>query len=68
LIKQNEIAFSNQIFDQILKRDEGSLQNDMLMDKKIFKVYRKDNDEEREDVSVNQRSNSNAKSLRSDNE
>jgi len=66
LIKQNEIAFSNQIFDQILKRDEGSLQNNMLMDKKIFKIYRKDNDGEREDVSVNQRSNSNAKSLRSD--
>ena len=55
MIKQNEIAFSNQIFDQILKRDEGSLQNNMLMDKKIFKVYRKDNDGEREDVSVNQR-------------
>ena len=67
MIKQNEIAFSNQIFDQILKRDEGSLQNDMLMDKKIFKVYRKDNDEEREDV-FDKRSNSNAKSLRSDNE
>jgi len=66
LIKQNEIAFSNQIFDQILKRDEGSLQNNMLMDKKIFKIYRKDNDGEREDASVNQRSNSNAKSLRSD--
>ena len=65
MIKQNEIAFSNQISDSIFNKNGESLPENQLMDKKIFKVYRKDNDGEKEEYSINHRSNSNAKSLKS---
>jgi hypothetical protein len=66
MIKKNEIAFSNQISDFIFNKNGESLPDNHLMDKKIFKVYRKDNDAEKEDFSINHRSNSNSKSMRSD--
>ena len=67
LMKKNELAFTNQIFDQILKKEgEETLNRELLMDKKIFRVYRNDNEAEKEEHSVNLRSMSNTKSLKSE--
>lgn len=68
LMKQNELAFTNQIFDQILKKENETIDNNLLMDKKIFRVYRNDNEADKDDHSINLRSNSNAKSIKSDQE
>ena len=68
LMKQNEVAFTNQIFDQILKKENETIDNNLLLDKKIFRVYRNDNEADKDDYSINLRSNSNAKSMRSDQE
>ena len=51
LLRANEISFSNSIFDQILRRGEDDIDPSKLMDKKVFMVYRKDN----EDVAGSQR-------------
>lgn len=45
-MKNNEITFSNSIFDQILGRSENSVLEGLSLDKKVFKVYRKDNDQD----------------------
>ena len=67
-MKNNEIAFKNQIFDTILKKDNESLSNELLIDKKIFRVYLNDNeaDKDHDEHSSNFRSHSNAKSIKSE--
>ena len=46
LLRANEISFSNSIFDQILSRREDQIDQSTLMDKKVFQIYRKDNEQD----------------------
>ena len=47
LLRANEISFSNTIFDEILGKSENNqLEQSILMEKKVFKIYRKDNEQE----------------------
>ncbi len=41
LIKKNQITFSNTIFDQILNKNEDSTINELVLDLKVFKIFRK---------------------------
>lgn len=40
LLKANEIQFSNSKFDQIMQKTEKLLQQNSVLDKKIFQVFR----------------------------